>query len=421
MNAAFQRGMVLFSQNRYDLADREFRQELAEEPENPFAHAFLALCLTQRNQPGEALREADEAVRLAPDLPFAHYVRGQVLLDQKRPKAAEEAATEAIRLDPSSADHYDLMARVHLTRRNWTEALAAAEQGLALDAEHAGCTNLRAMALVNLGRKDEANRTLHSALANDPENSLTHANQGWALLHQGDHVKALDHFREALRIDPENEWARIGIIESLKARYLVYRLLLRFSLWMSRQSTAARWVFIFGIIFVQRLLARAADKNPAFLLLIVLIFGFLLMTWIASPLFNLLLRLNKFGRLALSPEQRTESSWIGGFFALATLGFVTSVIHPTDLSVFGMFYCGLLLLPLAVTFNQPSGRSRRRMAAVTGVIALLGLPYLAFLLLGPSSPLGNEQQAIEYFHYFCDGAILSSWVPALIGLREAEA
>ena len=30
MSTAFQRGIVLFNQSRYDLADREFRQELAE-------------------------------------------------------------------------------------------------------------------------------------------------------------------------------------------------------------------------------------------------------------------------------------------------------------------------------------------------------------------------------------------------------
>ena len=92
------------------------------------------------------------------------------------------------------------------------------------------------MALVQLGRKDEAQQTLGSALANDPENALTHANQGWALLHRGDHAKALEHFREALRIDPELDWARAGIVEALKARHLIYRVMLRFFLWMGRQS-----------------------------------------------------------------------------------------------------------------------------------------------------------------------------------------
>ena len=108
------------------------------------------------------------------------------------------------------------------------------------------------MALVQLGRKDEADHTLGSALANDPENALTHANQGWAFLHRGDHERALEHFREALRIDPELDWARIGIVEALKARYLIYRFMLRFFLWMSRKGTAARWVILLGFVFGRR-------------------------------------------------------------------------------------------------------------------------------------------------------------------------
>ena len=66
MSTAFQRGIVLFNQDRYDLADREFRQELAESPDNALAHAFLSLCLRNRTARTKALREADEAIRLDP-------------------------------------------------------------------------------------------------------------------------------------------------------------------------------------------------------------------------------------------------------------------------------------------------------------------------------------------------------------------
>ena len=182
------------------------------------------------------------------------------------------------------------------------------------------------MALVQLGRKDEAAATLGSALADDPENALTHANQGWALLHRGDHARALEHFREALRIDPELEWARAGIVEALKARHLIYRLMLRFFLWMGRQSRVAQWVVILGFVFGRKILAdlRAVPSGwrRSSCPMLALSFAFLLLTWISSPLFNLLLRFNRFGRLALSREQRIESSWIGGCFLLAALFFV---------------------------------------------------------------------------------------------------
>lgn len=422
MSMAFHRGVVLFQQNRFDLAGREFRQELAEDPDNGVAHAFLALCLSQADENAEALREAAEAVRLDPEMAFGHYVRGFVLRDLNQLADAERAAREAVRLDPDDANHFGLLSSIALQRRNWTDALAAAEQGLALDPEHGLCTNLRAMALVNLGRKDEAARTLGSALANDPQDPFTHANQGWAYLHQGDHVKALEHFREALRLDPNNEWARIGIIEALKAHHLLYRLMLRFALWMGRQSTVAQWGLMLAFIFGRQLLSGLAGKNPALKPfiepLLILTFGFLILTWIASPLFNLILRLNKFGRLALSPEQRLESSVIGGCFIVAAGFFLASLWHQNNLTWVGVRFFGLLLFPLVVTFHRPAGRPRWTMAGVTAIIAACALPAIAYALFGEASRLGSATQAVQWFEYFLLGSILSTWLPAVLQSRD---
>ena len=281
------------------------------------------------------------------------------------------------------------------------------------------------MALVQLGRKDEAQETLGSALANDPENALTHANQGWALLHRGDHEKALEHFREALRIDPELDWARAGIVETLKARHLVYRVMLRFFLWMGRQSKVAQWVVVLGFLFGRGLLASAAHTYPRLAPLLVpvlaLSFAFLMLTWISSPLFNLLLRFNRFGRLALSREQRIASSWIGGAFLLAVVSFAAYVVRPTALASFGMVYFGLLLLPLAVTFGRPPGKPRRVMAVYTAALVGLGLPTLSLILFDRASPWKDVELAVKSFEYFVYGAVLSTWIPAFMRSDSGDA
>jgi tetratricopeptide (TPR) repeat protein len=421
MSTAITRGIILFQQSRYDLADREFRRELADEPDNPMAHAFLALCLAQRNAHDEAMREADEAIRLDPGQPFCHHVRGAVLAERGKYKEAQVAVEEAIRLDPMNAEYLGLLANIEFHRRHWAEALDAAGRGLALDPEHAVCTNLRAMALVQLGRGEEAAETLGSALANDPENALTHANQGWALLHRGDHVRALEHFREALRLDPELEWARVGIVEALKARYFVYRVMLRFFLWMGRQSSAAQWLFILGFIFGRQMLAALTKSHPALepvlTPLILLSSGFLLLTWISSPLFNLLLRLNRFGRLALSRDERVASSWIGACFIFAVGAFVAYLIDPHPARQFPIMYFGLLLLPLAVTFTQAPGRPRWLMAASSVIVALLGLPLMSLIVFVNRAPTNVVKLSFTCFDYFVWGAILSTWLSALFGRR----
>src|SRR6185436_32555 len=148
---------------------------------------------------------------------------------------------EALRLDPYEPGYFAVLASLHYQQRRWKDALAAADQGLAIDPEHNTCLNLRAQALIKLGDKGAAADTIGEALARRPDDPLTHASQGWALLEKGDPKQAMIHFREALRLKPDLEFARIGIIEAMKARNFVYRWLLAYFLWMAKLPRQVQW------------------------------------------------------------------------------------------------------------------------------------------------------------------------------------
>ncbi len=77
----YERARLLFRQGRYDLAERELRDELAEAPHDGQTHAFLGRCLARRNLLAEALEEGKEGVRLAPDLPYTHYMLALTCID----------------------------------------------------------------------------------------------------------------------------------------------------------------------------------------------------------------------------------------------------------------------------------------------------------------------------------------------------
>lgn len=316
----FDRALLLYEQSRYELAEQELRRALGEEPGDASSHALLALCLSHRNDHAAATREAEDAVGLAPDMAFTHYALASVLAKQGRDADAALAIETSLELDPTNAAYYQLLAAIRLDQGDGNAALSAAERGLAVQPDHVGCVNLRAMALVKLGRKAEASAALAGALAESPDDSFSHANRGWTLLHQSEPAPALDHFREALRIDPENNWARAGVVEALKARHLVYRLMLGFFLWSGRLARHLQWVLILGIFMGQRLLSAIADAVPAsapFLVPAVFaIAGFVLLSWLADPLFNLLLRFNRFGRLALTQRQIVASNWLAACLAL---------------------------------------------------------------------------------------------------------
>lgn len=315
MNPNLQRAILLVQQHRHEQAINELRQSLTADPHDPYGHALLGLCLAKLEKFQDATAEAQQAIHLSPDFPFAHYAHASILHDRHRYVEALAAINEALRLDSSDADYFALLSNIHIDEKRWRDALEAAERGLQLDSEHVACTNLRAIALVKLGRKAEAGATIDAALARNPDNAITHANQGWTLLQRGDHKKALEHFREALRLDPENEWARHGIVEALKARNFIYAFMLRYFFWISRFRGKTQWAIILGAVIGNRLLGAVAASQPSLkpwiLPIQILYVTFALMTWIADPLFNLLLRLNRFGRLALSREQVVAANFLG--------------------------------------------------------------------------------------------------------------
>jgi tetratricopeptide (TPR) repeat protein len=391
MNSHLQRGLVLIQQSRFDLAEKELRLALAGDPDSPQAHAFLALCLNHREEFAEATEEARQAVQGAPEWPTAHAILGEVFLARNRPEQAEQAAKEALRLDPEDVEHYELLARIALAHRDWARALDWAERGLSVDAEHVGCGNLRAMALTKLGRSAEAVQAVESALARAPESALSQANLGWSYLHEGNKQKALEHFREALRLDPTHAYAKMGLVEALKARYPVYGLMLRYFLWMARQSRVMQWVVILGLFFGMRGLGWLANQNPALgpwiepISIAYLVFAVL--TWITVPLFNLLLRLNKYGRYALSRDQRLGSTVFGIMLVPALVSLVLWAATGRALAELASLYFGLLLLPASVIFACSGGWPRWLMVLYTAVLAAL-LPA-AIIVMPFDSPLGG--------------------------------
>ena len=310
----FARAQLLIAHARHQEAIGELQQHLAEAPNSPLVHAQLGLCLCELKQYAEATQETQLAIHLGPDEPFSHYALAEVLYARNRFKEALPAAQEALRLNPEEPRTFGLISRIHFAQSRWQAALDAATEGLAFDPEDVACSNLRAMSLVKLGRKAEAGATIDTALARNPEIALTHANQGWTMLHLGQPQKALEHFREALRIDPELDWARQGIVEAMKARHGIYRWMLIWFFWMARLPPRTQWAVVIGGYLGFQFLRQAVQDHPDWsvwitpLIIAYVVFG--LMTWIADPLFNLLLRLNRFGRLALSREQVVASNWL---------------------------------------------------------------------------------------------------------------
>jgi len=417
MNAAMQRAMILHDQHRYADAERELKQVLATDPHNAHAHALLGLCLVEQRQYKEATAEAEQAVGLEPADAFGHYVHAKVLAERNHTKAARAAIKEALRLESYNPGYYAMLASIEFAERQWPAALEAAENGLAIQADHAGCVNLRAMALVQLGRKDEAGATIRGALERDPHNAVTHANQGWQMLHLGQHKQALIHFREALRIDPELDWARQGMIEALKARNPIYRVMLKYFLFMSRLGRGAQWGIVIGGYVLYRVLLALQEQNPAVrpyvIPLLILYVVFAVMTWIASPLFNLMLRLSRFGKHILSRDQRIGANFVGAVLLGAVVCGVGGFLMASPAGLLAGLVLLALVVPMSAVFRLPAGSPRNFMGLYTAGLAVVG-----GLMVASTKVASLDHQGANLGNIFAFGILFSSLVAnALLGMR----
>jgi len=391
MSTHIARAEMLLQQSRPADAEREAGLALAQNPQDPYAHALVALARLEQQRAADALAPAETAIGLAPDVPFFHRVRAQVLHLLDRDKEALAAVDEAIRLDPEEEDSFSLRASIHLALRDWPAALADAEAGLALNPEDVRSANMRALALVRLGRKEEAAQTVGYALERAPENAFSHANQGWTCLHRNDPKQAQVHFREALRLSPDLEFARQGMLEALKARNPIYRGILAYYLWIGRQSGRTQWIFVIGTYFGLRLVRSGAEASPVwgrFLWPVLIAFyAFIYLSWTAHPMFNLLLRLDRFGRFVLSRSERVASNWYGASVAVLAAALVWWATTPAELSTLPMILsmmAAVLSVCVAATFVDNPKR-RRVLGWYTLGLTACALAFVGLLFTGDTT------------------------------------
>jgi len=404
-NPSMQRAQLLYAQGRFDLAADACRQALSQMPQEPYGHALLGLCLLHLQKYDEATAEAQNAIVLAPDYAFPHYALGEIYLERNRFPEAEAAARQAVRLGPEDADYWGLLAHAIFSGQRWQEALDAANTGLQFDPEHTLCTNLRAMALVKLGDRAGAEQSMAQALQRNPHSSLNHANQGWTMLHQNDHRQALEHFREALRLDPNNDWAKEGMMQALKARHLLYRLMLRYYLWMSRFTRRGQWGVIIGFWIGMQALSLVKDTHPGLAPFIYPVLAaytlFVLASWLADPIFNLTLLLSRFGRYMLSLTQKLGAVAVAvlllGAFVLVPVGWFGNI---GVLLLLGLLMA-LLTLPASATARCRQLKPLLFMTVYTCAVALAGIVGIGLMLL-------DRAQGENLFMAAVWGSVLSS-------------
>jgi eukaryotic-like serine/threonine-protein kinase len=254
---------ALDQQGGLDKAIASFKQVLTIDPQNPRAHAMLALIYNLRGHYGEAEKSARAAIAADSKAPLAQAMLGEALASQNDYDAALSAVNSAISADEQTAAGYGVRAAINADRAVLEtdedlleQAAADADKALELAAKEDNLSKAlahRARGYVywqeyvfedddtavkrgveefnqaiglqgqiaefhsNLGYFYDAQgeyalaqKKFEDALARDPEYGHLHAGLGWNLYYQGDYQGALNEFDQAIKLSPEDTDAYSG-------------------------------------------------------------------------------------------------------------------------------------------------------------------------------------------------------------------
>jgi tetratricopeptide (TPR) repeat protein len=300
---------------------------LREEPWQAALFALRGLICAESG----LLDEAEEAVRRAraidSDHPFVQYAAAAVALQQGSVLDAIHAAQAAQQLAPrhSPAALLEARARAQLGQWDRVATIAATVAEWEPENEEAALLGAIAAAVARDGTLDPA---IWERLGERfPLNPLARAGSGWTRLNAGQIRAARVEFEQALAMDPSLSWAKEGLATALKARNPVYAQLLRFFLWFGRLQPRTRTAIAIGGFFAYNALRRTATHQPELRPLIVpvlvLYLAFVVLSWLADPLMNLVLMTRAEGRRLLERDQQRTAVLVGSCLGLgAVLGVV---------------------------------------------------------------------------------------------------
>jgi tetratricopeptide (TPR) repeat protein len=418
MGKHFDRAQILIEQNRYDLAEKELRQEIAENPDFDRGYGYLALCLINQQQlTAETLELIEHALSLNVENDWNHCLLALYWYNKNNFNRARSTIEVAIELNPNSEYYFYILACILFDRGKSKFAIAAGatrglaylcesyfirvylkyvfaplEKSLSLNPKYSPALNLMTNLLLTTGRTKRALVNNQTALQVDPNNAISHKWQGLILTDLGRYSDAIEHFKSALSIDPSFQEAKDGLLEAMRSQYWIYP-------WISMTNWRGKLSFCLAFpigciaVLVVRDLATGSVniKTPLELVIYAIMIAVIVLSFPAQWIFNLVLQLEPKNKFLITAKDAILGNYAAGLTVTillsiyATMCFDNTPARTTAMMMVGII--GGMFIP-TVTFLPIERHNKSLIRSIgyqlgVGILGLINIGiYLKFNDLG---------------------------------------
>lgn len=198
------RGLVLYSQGKYNEALKEFNNAMKLNPKEATYYSNIGLVYLAKREYEKALEEFEEAVKLNNKTPYYHYNKGNALLKLSRYREALEEYIKAIELDPDTPAYHEGKGNALLMLGNYEAAIEEYNIAISQNPFNPIYHFSKGYALYLLRRFDEAIKEYNIAIRLDPNNSLYYCHKGNALRDMGNYKQAIKEYDIAIKLNPND-------------------------------------------------------------------------------------------------------------------------------------------------------------------------------------------------------------------------
>jgi len=205
------RGIAYDRLQRRENSISTFQQALRLDPQNKYAHIWIASALKASDKGALALQHITQAIRIDPKFFEAYLMRGALLMTQGQSDRAIADFDQAYKLDTTNTEILQIKATILTQLGRNHEALSSYMKMAEIDSTQSSVYSMMAEIYITMKKYNKAIEMYFKAIKNDGNNPVYFGNLGWAYYLANDDDKCIAYSNRAVALNPETYYAKYNI------------------------------------------------------------------------------------------------------------------------------------------------------------------------------------------------------------------